>query len=145
MYLAQYIERMGTGTGDMISRCRDAGLPEPEFTLSDGFVTTIRRKSRDVGTKPESRLESVEFKGEVEPQSESLEIRVLRLLVGAPLSRSAIAQHLGHTGISGRLNKLIIVMLTDKSIEYTLPEEPNSRMQQYRLTEKGEKLLSSRQ
>jgi len=31
LYLTQYIERMGTGTGDMIERCRTAGLREPEF------------------------------------------------------------------------------------------------------------------
>lgn len=27
----------------MIKRCIDAGLPGPEFALTDGFVTTIRR------------------------------------------------------------------------------------------------------
>ena len=43
MYLLRYIERMGTGTVDMIRRCADAGLPEPEFVASGGFVTTIRR------------------------------------------------------------------------------------------------------
>ena len=43
MYLAEYIERMGTGTLDMIRRCVEAGLPEPEFAVADGFVTTIRR------------------------------------------------------------------------------------------------------
>jgi hypothetical protein len=26
LYLTRYIERMGTGTGDMIRRCREAGL-----------------------------------------------------------------------------------------------------------------------
>jgi predicted HTH transcriptional regulator len=34
---------MGTGTLDMIHRCRDAGLPEPEFTDSSGFKITIWR------------------------------------------------------------------------------------------------------
>ena len=43
LYLTQYIERMGTGTGDMIERCQKAGLPEPEFKMTDGFVTTLRR------------------------------------------------------------------------------------------------------
>ncbi len=43
MYLAGYIERMGTGTQDMIRRCAEAGLPEPEFTVNDGFRTIIRR------------------------------------------------------------------------------------------------------
>ena len=43
LYLAEYIERLGTGTVDMIRGCAGAGLPEPEFTVTDGFVTTIRR------------------------------------------------------------------------------------------------------
>ena len=43
LYLTEYIERMGTGTLDMIRRCVEAGLPEPEFAVSDGFVTTIGR------------------------------------------------------------------------------------------------------
>ena len=36
LYLTRYIERMGTGTGDMIKRCRDVGLDEPEFALTKG-------------------------------------------------------------------------------------------------------------
>ncbi|RFC31364.1 MAG: putative ATP-dependent DNA helicase recG C-terminal [Candidatus Nitrotoga sp. MKT] len=44
MYLTKYIERMGTGIGDMIERCIAHGLREPEFKLTDGFVTTIWRK-----------------------------------------------------------------------------------------------------
>ncbi len=43
MYLTGYIERMGTGTRDMIRHCIEAGLPEPEFAVSDGFQTVIRR------------------------------------------------------------------------------------------------------
>lgn len=43
LYLAGYIERIGTGTVDMIRRCAEAGLPEPEFAVTDGFVTTVRR------------------------------------------------------------------------------------------------------
>ena len=45
MYLLQYIERMGTGTVDMIRRCAEAGLPEPEFEAGAGFVTRIWRKA----------------------------------------------------------------------------------------------------
>ena len=43
LYLAEYVEQMGTGTLDMIRRCAAAGLPEPEFAVTDGFVTTVRR------------------------------------------------------------------------------------------------------
>ena len=52
LYLTKYIERMGTGVGDMIERCRNAGLLEPEFYLTDGFVTIIRRR-------PEQALKAV--------------------------------------------------------------------------------------
>jgi predicted HTH transcriptional regulator len=44
LYLAHYIERAGTGTLDMIVRCREAGLAEPTFEQrGDEFVTTIWR------------------------------------------------------------------------------------------------------
>ena len=41
MYLVKYIEQMGTGTLDMIERCGNAGLLEPEFEAAGEFVTTI--------------------------------------------------------------------------------------------------------
>jgi ATP-dependent DNA helicase RecG len=43
LYLTQYIERLGTGTGDMIRRCREAALREPVFTLEDGFRISLGR------------------------------------------------------------------------------------------------------
>ena len=49
LYLAEYVERMGTGTLDMIRRCVEAGLPEPEFTVTDGFVTTVHRAALATG------------------------------------------------------------------------------------------------
>ena len=58
MYLTQYIERMGTGTGDMIRLCRKAGLPEPTFSYRDGFVLSIARPGRE--TAGDSRKSSGE-------------------------------------------------------------------------------------
>ncbi len=46
MYLLRYIEKMGTGTVDMIRRCAEAGLREPEFEAGEGFVTRIWRPVR---------------------------------------------------------------------------------------------------
>lgn len=44
LYLARYIERVGSGTQTMIELCREAGLPEPQFEQREGFfVTTIWR------------------------------------------------------------------------------------------------------
>ena len=43
MYLLRYIEKMGTGTLDMIRRCAEADLPEPEFEAGAGFLSRIWR------------------------------------------------------------------------------------------------------
>ena len=161
LYLARYIERMGTGTRDMIRLCREAGLPEPQFSQSDGFVTTIRRPE----SGPESALTAGEVTGEVagevsappdsapesrarpesgpESRPESLEMRILTALEGGPLSKSEIAARIGHREISGRLNKVIRLLVSDQTAEYTLPDKPNSRMQRYRLTEHGNQILTS--
>ena len=44
LYLAKYIERMGTGIQDIVKHCVEYGLPEPEFKMTDAFVTIIYRK-----------------------------------------------------------------------------------------------------
>lgn len=58
LYLARYIERMGTGTCDMIRRCHEAGLQEPVFYLGDGFGVTLHRPpaSERLGEKLGERL-----------------------------------------------------------------------------------------
>ena len=45
LYLTKYIERMGTGTLDMIRRCGEEGLPEPQFQITDGFTLMLQRPS----------------------------------------------------------------------------------------------------
>jgi hypothetical protein len=44
LYLTGYIEKVGSGTQNMIELCKQAGLPEPAFELRDGFfVATLWR------------------------------------------------------------------------------------------------------
>ena len=133
LYLVKYIERMGTGTRDMIRLCRAAGLREPEFAQRDGFVTTIWRASQSE-SRPESGPES---------QPVSLEIRVLRLLVSGARSKADLSCSLGHKEISGQLNKVIRMMVAEQQVELTIPDKPNSRLQRYRLTPRGRAYLQA--
>ena len=75
---------MGTGISDMIERCRAAGLQEPEFRITDGFVAVIRRK-------PERAFIAVggEIGGEVTP-----EVRLLKAIKGE-MTRQDIQKALG--------------------------------------------------
>ena len=72
---------------------------------------------------------------------ESLERRVLALLAARPLSRSAIADGLGHRSVSAGLNRVIHRLLKDGRAEYTVPNKPNSRFQKYRITQAGHTAL----
>ena len=65
MYLLRYIEKMGTGTVDMIRRCAEAGLREPEFEAGEGFVTRIWRPVRRGTRFPPGRETTQETRGSV--------------------------------------------------------------------------------
>ncbi len=49
LYLAGFIERLGTGIPDMIDLCRNAGLKEPEFSQEDTFKTILWRMDSSDG------------------------------------------------------------------------------------------------
>jgi ATP-dependent DNA helicase RecG len=121
---------MGTGTGDMIRRCRSIGLAEPEFALTDGFVVTIRRK-------PELAFEAVggitgEVTGEVR--------KLLTVLVGE-MKRADIQQALALRHEDYFREACLVPALTAGIIEMTLPDKPTSSKQKYRLTDKGKEWL----
>ena len=67
LYLADYGERRGTGTLEMSRACAAAGVPEPEFTVADEFVTTVRRLPAE--TRMAVRLRFAGQTGEARPES----------------------------------------------------------------------------
>ncbi len=129
LYLTKYIERMGTGTGDMIERCRKAGLPSPEFALTDGFVTTVRRR-------PELAYRTVaaggggagEVTGEVQ--------RVMLVLVGE-MKRTEIQSALRLRHEDYFREAYLTPALRSGIVEMTIPGRPRSSRQKYRLTATG--------
>jgi predicted HTH transcriptional regulator len=44
LYYAHYIEHIGIRIQDIVNRCLEYGLPEPEFKICNGFVSTIYKK-----------------------------------------------------------------------------------------------------
>jgi ATP-dependent DNA helicase RecG len=64
-------------------------------------------------------------------------IAVLHALAAEPAGKAAIAKSLGKTGRTRYLSDLMKRLLNDHFVEYTIPDKPSSRLQKYRLTDKG--------
>lgn len=79
---------------------------------------------------------------QVEAQvEEQVGMRILRACARSPLSSAEIASFSGHKTLSGNLRKALPVLREAGLLEYTIPDKPNSRLQKYRLTEKGKQAL----
>lgn len=144
LYLTKYIERMGTGTRDMISRCRKAGLPEPEFSIADGFVVTLRRapsRALEAVTPPVTPEATPEVTPEV-TQEVTPEVRVLRALSGE-MTRQELQAALGLKDDEHFRRAYLQPALEASLIEMTIPDKPRSSKQKYRRTAKGDRRVKA--
>ena len=84
MYLRGYIERVGSGTGDIIERCREKGLPPPIWeNEDDGLTVTLRRitsgssEERPLGTTRKTTPETtIETNGKTVPNRQPVGLDV---------------------------------------------------------------------
>ncbi len=121
LYLAGYIERMGTGIPDMIKACIKAGLKEPELVQEETFKTILWRQSK--------------VTDQVTDQVERLLVILEKEMTRQQLMDGLALKH----GQTFRENYLRPA-LQKKWIEMTNPENPNDPNQKYRLTDKGRAL-----
>lgn len=102
-------------------------------------MLTIRRKT------PESGAQSGPGRDQVTPQDTQQVTPQVRALLGAivdaPRSRGELQEAVGIKDREHFRKAYIEPFLTVAWIERTIPEKPTSRLQKYRLTEKGRSLL----
>jgi ATP-dependent DNA helicase RecG len=128
---AGLIEKWGRGTNRVIAMCKKHGMPPPTFEERQGFLIVTFRAQLVAGGAAETS----------EAQSGAQSIRVLGALSQGALSARALADALGMRSKTGALKRTLSEMLSETLIEYMLPDKPNSRLQKYRLTEKGRQAL----
>ena len=131
MYLAGYIERMGTGTSDMVRIALNNKLPEPEFIQEDSFIAKVFRPVS------ESAAEQVteHVTEHVTPQVNQL-LKVIR----GEMTRDELQEKLKLKHRENFRKKYIQESLDTELIEMTEPDSPKSPTQKYRLTEKGKQI-----
>ncbi len=133
------IEQWGSGVPRIFSQTAALGFPEPsirELGLRVRFLFPLAKAipvKKSAQLKPQSRAQ-------LRAQSGAQWKTLLALLSNTPLSSSEMAKALGLETKTGAFKRMIKNLLEQGLIEYTYPEKPNSRLQKYRLTEKGKHL-----
>jgi predicted transcriptional regulator len=105
-----------------------------EFTLS-ALLDSIKAQAKH----QDKHQDKHQVKHQVK-LSETM-LSVLKSLKHANLSRKEIFTAIGMKGDTRAGRRSIEPLLTDGYIEMTVPDKPNSKLQKYRLTEKGKAVL----
>jgi len=132
--LIENMDGKGVGTTGMIEHCRKASLPEPEFDLNGGFLVTLRRKPAPMPAPPAAG----EAAGQV-----SKEVMQLLKACKKDMTRQELQASLGLKAEENFRQHYLVPALENGLIEMTIPDKPKSRLQKYRLTDKGKNLLAS--
>ena len=132
----------------MIARIDNPGIAQPEFEEIIGAVVVTFRvlvaetAGVSVGSKAGARVESkVESKVGAVADLPSRVSATLRL---EPASKAQIAAAVGKKRIDGQLHAAVREVLARGLVVSTLPDKPNSRLQEYRLTAEGRNALTAR-
>ncbi len=145
---AGYVEKSGNGTESIVRRCLEAGLPKPEYHPDNvDFKVIIWRDPARLGPVG---AQSGPSRGPVRDQSQNDSAcnaigreSCLKLLEAGDLGRKEIALSFNVSPRSGYIKRFLYDLVEDGLIELTIPEKPNSRLQKYRLTDKGRGVWSS--
>ena len=130
LHRIEFIEKAGTGIRRIRDEVREQGCPEPEFE-TNGFFTAIFRPNPDVRAQAAGQV-TPQVTLQVTPQVGKL----ISALQGE-MSRGEIMLVLGLKDRMHFVHEYLQPALDAGLVEMTIPEKPTSRMQKYRLTEKG--------
>jgi ATP-dependent DNA helicase RecG len=142
-------EGRATGIPKILHAMQANGSPPPVFDFDEDHTYFMcRLPIHPQANMPEGLIEPLTAAVESGAQSgvqsgvqSQMAMAVLRELEGDAAGKSSIAKSLGKTGRTRYLSDLMKKLLNDELVEYTIPDKPNSRLQKYRLTQKGRKVI----
>jgi len=135
MYLKGYIERLGTGTADMVRIALENKLREPIFEQMEDFRTVLFRPSADqVPTKYPLTSPQAPLKF----PSSSVEVKNLIKVIDGEMTRSEIQDILGLKDIKNFREHYLESAQKEGFVKMKFAKNPNHPNQKYLLTERGE-------
>jgi predicted HTH transcriptional regulator len=129
------IEQWGTGVRRIFSEARELGLPEPkieEIALRLRFTVYLAQPQR-IQTGEQRDQSGAQVTAQVTAQ--------VGEFCGKPRSAREIMEMLGLRHWKTFQSNYLTPLLEAGFIERTIPEKPKSRLQKYRLTEKGKSVM----
>lgn len=135
-FRAGLIEAWGRGYEKIRDACHETGARAPEVEFDGGVRLLWQWRI------PDDTVSSSQVESQVESQVGSpVESQVLAALLAGPLGKTELARALGRNRPSGQLHEVVRRLVERGAITPTIPEKPNSRLQKYRLTAAGKRLL----
>lgn len=107
---------------------------EPGTSFRIAFINQNYLQQQELQHELQHELEH-ELQHEL--QHESLATKILKIISSKGINTKGIATILGQKSISGPLKKTLSNLLDKSLIEWTIPEKPKSKNQQYRITNRG--------
>lgn len=128
-------DELGSGMRKMMKYGKAYGGADPEMIEGDVFRIIVKVPEFGVteGAHP--------VRGQVEAQSGAQSALILKALRQKPLSANELVEILELKSKTGAFKRSLQEFIEQSVIEYTIPDKPNSRLQKYRLTAKGQKMV----
>lgn len=154
VYLAGYIEQVGTGTTDIIDKCLEYGLKKPVFSQGADFSVTIWRKNHekagnDIGNEVGNEIgkdvgndigkeigkDALSDKG---PNKNVLNL--INVIGKQQLTLKQMKEAMSFTSSSSFHKTYLDPAIDDGYVTKIYPDKPTHKEQAYLLTEKGLKI-----
>jgi ATP-dependent DNA helicase RecG len=150
LFLASDIERWGSGLKRIYDACHEANVKVEFQPIKSGFLVILHRKDTNEGDTRKTVANTALVRAQVIPATQSATQsndpvgRLLGILDGRAMSAGEIRKKLELKHRPTFRKNYLHPALAEKLIEQTIPDKPNSRLQKYRLTEKGRNLIDDK-
>jgi ATP-dependent DNA helicase RecG len=158
-YRMNLVEKIGSGVQRIRDLCREYGVADPKFDVSENWVTVVfhrvssgekmeskERATGEVLLQPESEAQVEAQEAQVEAQEAQVplqkwEIAMLRVCAGQMATGKELLEVAGYSSRTGNFKRGLEKLLYLGLLEMTIPDKPRSSKQRYRLSEAGKRVI----